>query len=80
MSSSDSTELEQDDTYVLRKYRGLGLGLPLKLHNHRQVLEDVSNFSAVTSWVDAQNLAMCAVNRALGYQGLELCQMLEKQG
>lgn len=79
-SSSDSTELEQDDTYVLRKYRGLGLGLPLKLHNHRQVLEDVSNFSAVTSWVDAQNLAMCAVNRALGYQGLELCQMLEKQG
>lgn len=79
-SSDDSTGLEQDDTYILRKYRGLGLGLPLKLHNHRQVLEGVSNFSAVTSWVDAQNLAMCAVNRALGYQSLELCQMLEKQG
>lgn len=79
-SSSDSTELEQDDTYILRKYRGLGLGLPLKLHNHWQVLEGVSNFSAVTSWVDAENLAMYAVNRALGYQGLELCQMLEKQG
>lgn len=79
-SSSDSTELEQDDTYILQKYRGRGLGLPLKLHNHQQVFEGVSTFSAVTSWVDAQNLAMCAVNKALGYQSLELCQMLEKQG
>lgn len=75
-----SDTVEQDDTYVLGDYRGNGLGLALKIANHRQLERNGTDFTGLVSWVDSNNLAMRAINQQLGYESLELCQIVEKQG
>ncbi|MFW0183186.1 hypothetical protein ACN082_06730 [Rothia sp. CCM 9417] len=65
---------------MMGDYRGKGLGLALKIANHRQLEPKGTDFTGLVSWVDRNDLAMRAINQQLGYQSLELGQIVEKQG
>lgn len=73
----ESNELEQDDTFIAPQFRGKGLSLPLKVASLRYLFEQGPEFQKVTSWVDANNLPMQSLNSKLGFETVELCQMVE---
>ena len=58
----------QQDTLVLREHRGHGLGLALKLANHRALAEALPGVLRVRTWNAVENVHMLAVNTALGFR------------
>lgn len=58
----------QQDTLVLREHRGHGLGLALKLANHRALAEALPGVLRVRTWNAVENIHMLAVNTALGFR------------
>jgi GNAT superfamily N-acetyltransferase len=58
----------QQDTLVLREHRGHGLGLALKLANHRALVAALPGVLRVRTWNAVENAHMLAVNTALGFR------------
>lgn len=59
---------QQGDTAVTAAHRGAGLARALKSEALRWLRAEFARVVEVTTWVDADNAAMRAVNRGLGYR------------
>lgn len=67
------------DTLVLREHRGHGLGLAVKIANHRALAEMASQVRTVRTWNAAENAPMLAVNQRLGYRPSGFTQEWQKR-
>lgn len=68
----DSANVFQWDTLVLPEHRGHRLGLALKVANHVVLQLEHPDRREAHTWNALENLAMVAVNYALGYRPVEL--------
>ena len=68
--------LSQDDTGVIREYRGRGIAIALKL----KITEYAQNhgYSTIKTWNDSTNAPMLAVNTKLGFKRQVGLIMMEK--
>jgi GNAT superfamily N-acetyltransferase len=65
------TTAYQWETLVDREHRGHGLGLVLKFHNHRLVMERSPQTRWVNTWNAESNTHMVAINDQLGFEPVE---------
>jgi GNAT superfamily N-acetyltransferase len=68
----------QSGTLVDPRHRGHALGLAMKLANHRQVRAVFPDCRVLMTGNAGVNVAMSAVNEALGYREVERCVELQK--
>jgi GNAT superfamily N-acetyltransferase len=68
----------QSGTLVDRRHRGHALGLAIKLANHRQLRTLIPECRVLLTGNADVNVAMNAVNDALGYREVERCVELQK--
>lgn len=68
--------LAQDDTGVIREYRGRGIATALKLKINQYALKN--GYSTIKTWNDSTNKAMLAVNIKLGFKRKVGWIMMEK--
>lgn len=73
----DHDYVMQDDTLVMPEHRGRRLGLRLKLANLATLQRDHPGRSAIYSWTDPANVAMCRTNTAFGF--VPVARMYEMQ-
>ncbi|TMR10318.1 GNAT family N-acetyltransferase [Nonomuraea turkmeniaca] len=66
--AGDGSAARQHDTAVLPQHRGRGLARWIKAEQTLRLRAAFSGVRAVTTTVNRQNLAMVAVNRAVGYR------------
>jgi GNAT superfamily N-acetyltransferase len=67
----------QDSTFVLRSYRGRGLGMLAKTANLRQLTQHFPHARHVHTWTAEVNGAMQTVNARLGFRPMETTHELE---
>jgi GNAT superfamily N-acetyltransferase len=68
--------LSQDDTGVIREYRGRGLAIALKLKITEYAQEN--HYTTIKTWNDSRNAPMLAVNTKLGFKRQVGWIMMEK--
>lgn len=68
--------LAQDDTGVVREYRGRGIATALKLKISEYALNN--HYTTIKTWNDSTNAAMLAVNTKLGFKRKVGWIMMEK--
>jgi GNAT superfamily N-acetyltransferase len=68
----------QSGTLVLPEHRGRGLGLLMKLRNHRRLRAEHPACAVLMTGNAGVNVAMNAVNERLGYREVERCLELQK--
>jgi GNAT superfamily N-acetyltransferase len=68
---------QQDDTFVLRAYRGHRLGMLAKVANMRQLAAPYPGVRHLHSWTADGNDAMLAINARLGFRAIEAMHVLE---
>lgn len=61
----------RDDTLVMPGHRGHRLGLALKLATYAVVAAEHPERTTMHTWMDPENHAMAATNRAFGYRSVE---------
>ena len=69
--------LAQDDTGVIREYRGRGIATALKLKINEYAMKN--GYSSIKTWNDSTNAAMLAVNIKLGFKRKVGWIMMEKK-
>lgn len=69
----------QSGTLVLPEHRGRGLGLLMKLRNHRRLRSHYPACAVLMTGNAGVNVAMNAVNERLGYREVERCFGLQKE-
>ena len=69
----------QSGTLVLPEHRGRGLGLAMKVANHRAIRAAFPQCRVLMTGNAGVNAAMNAVNERLGYREVERCVEVQKQ-
>lgn len=78
VSLADPRHATVGGTLVLPEHRGHRLGLGMKLHNHRRLLELLPECQHVETGNAGVNAPMNAVNEAMGYRVVERCLDVQK--
>jgi hypothetical protein len=73
----EGREVLQDSTFVLRSYRGRGLGTLVKTANLRLLSRHFPQARHVHTWTAEVNDAMRTVNEHLGFRPMETTHELE---
>lgn len=70
---------QQDDTFVKRKARGLGVGRALKLAVLRMLQAGWADRTRVHTWTALDNEPMQRLNRGLGFRSVELMHEMQRK-